>query len=285
MAVEDRGRSGFARVQCPGCPDRIGKIDYKRSVSVNLENGWWRCWRCDLRGRLPGDWEDEDEWDDGDGWEDVEEEDDVEEPSDYLPLAGSTSRAVVPAIRFLRKRGVPPEVWGHARLGYARVGDHKHRVIMPIWAPDGRSLGWVGRHVAGGWPAYYTASGMDRRRLFYNDAALGQGNGPLLVTEGPLDALRHWPTAIAALGKPTDDHFARLLEFLRTTDRPVVTALDGDAWEEGLGLAVALRVHSPNAFALRLPHAEDLDTTDPELVRAGVAYALEHRCDVDLTEP
>jgi hypothetical protein len=269
-----RGVSGYTRVNCPACPDRVGKVDRKRSVSVNLGNGFWRCWRCDARGRLPGDWEDG--WEDDEGWEDIESE--IEEPSDYTPI--SDHPKLRPATRFLNRRGVPPELWTQARLGYAREGAHRHRVIMPIWDAGGDWIGWVGRDVTGRrLPPYHTAAGTDRRRVFYNDIALAQTTDvPLLVTEGPIDALRHWPNASAALGKPTPDHVERL----RACPRPLIIALDGDAWREGLGIAQSLRIDRP-AFALRLPHAEDLDSTDPDLVRAGVRYAVDHGCDVDLT--
>ncbi len=273
------GHSGYYRVNCPACDERVGKPDYKASVSVNLNNGWWRCWRCDWRGRLEKFDDDDTDWDD-DGWEDVEEEPEIEieKPSEYYELPG-TAYVLRPPRQYLQMREVPEVIWKQARLGYAMNGKHRHRIIMPIWRGDGTWVGWVGRHIGKSPIKYWTAKGMDRRSLFYNDIALGRaGDIPLLVSEGPLDALRHWPDSVSCLGKPTPDHIDRL----RKCERPVIMALDGDAWSECYAIAQVLRRRGKQAFALRLPAGEDLDTTDPQLVRSGIRFAMENETDVEL---
>jgi hypothetical protein len=275
--VEGRGSSGHARVRCPACLAKTGREDYRKSVSVNLRNGWWKCWRCDTRGRVPGDWGDADDLSPDDGWEDV---DDYEEPSDYVQLGGgSSSLAYAPALQFLAKRRVPSEVYIAARVGYARTGQHGRRVIFPVLDADGAWRGWVGRHIGDGVPKYLTAPGMNRRRLFYNDAAVHDGTDPLLVVEGVFDALRHWPRAAACLGKPTHDQLARLAALRR----PIIVALDGDAWREGLAAAESLRFRGADAYAVRLPPTTDPDTLDPQRLSAGVAYCLAAGSDADLT--
>lgn len=270
------GESGYVRVSCPACPDRVGKIDLKRSVSVNLRRGWYKCWRCDWRGRLPGF--DDDFFDEDDGWEDVEIE--IEMPSDYHKLPG-VAFALLSAREYLAKRNLSPEVIEGAELGYAVKGKSAGRIIMPIHGPDGAWLGWVGRAVRKGMrPVYWTAAGMDRRTTFYNDLALDAPADapPLIVTEGPFDALRWWPDAVACLGKPTPEHMIRL----RACKRRLIIALDGDAWQESIGIARVLRMQGREAYALALPRGEDLDTTDTTLVREGIAYALKNKTDTDL---
>lgn len=272
---ETAGRSGYTRVNCPACDDRVGKRDRKSSVSVNLRDGWWRCWRCDWRGRLNG--YDDDDIEDDEGWEDVEEVE-IERPSEYWELSKPSYFLEAPR-KYLRSRDVHENLWTQARLGYAMRGKHSGRIIMPIWGDDGHWLGWVGRHIGKSTIPYWTAKGMDRRSLFYNNIALGRTTEvPLVVTEGPFDALRHWPDAVAALGKPTEDHIA----VLRQCKRPIVIALDGDAWSEGLGVAQILRTFGRKAYALALPPVEDLDSTDPNLVRYGIRYTMENETDADL---
>jgi len=272
------GASGHVRVGCPACIDRVGRADRKRSCSVNTRNGWWRCFRCDFRGRLPG-FDDADGFeDDSEGWEDVPTE--VEEPSDFHALPGMARSLEAPR-KYLRERGISFEAVKGAGLGYAIRGKHRGRIIMPIDSPSGTRLGWVGRTILERGRKYHTAEGMNRRVTFYNDAALSTGSSPLVVTEGPFDALRHWPTAVACLGKPTPDHIGRL----RVLDRPVVIALDGDAWREGLSVARSLRLSGVRAYALALPPCEDLGSTEPEKIAEAVAWAVDHESDTDLRDP
>lgn len=272
------GGSGHARVNCPACPDRVGKLDFKHSLSVNMRNGWWKCHRCDYRGRLAG--YGEDGFDDDDGWEDVEDEPEVEEPSDYHALPGR-ALSLERAREYLAGRGVSEQVMAEAKLGYALKGKHAGRIILPLLDHDDAWLGWVGRGIHQRvFPPSYTAQGMDRRRLFYNQRALTE-RGPgaaLIVTEGPFDALRLWPNAVACMGKPTEDHIERLT----ICPRPVVVALDGDAWREGLGVARVLRLRGREAYALALPRAEDPGSLPAEVIHAGVAFALKEKSDTDL---
>lgn len=273
-------RTGYTRTNCPACDERVGKTDRKSSVSINLSNGWWRCWRCDWRGRLR-DYDDADiDFDDpSDGWEDVAEEREIEKPSEYFPLPGIY--LLEAARKYLRSRSIHENLWTQARLGYAMRGTHRNRIIMPIWRYDGHWIGWVGRHIGRTPINYWTAKGMDRRSVFYNDIALSEvTDTPLIVTEGPMDALRHWPDAVAALGKPTGDHIDRLC----ACKRPIVIALDGDSWREGLAIAQRLRHKDRRAYAIALPATEDLDSTDPNLVRYGVRRSIERNEDTDLRQ-
>jgi len=269
---ESPNSAGYYHIHCPDCQTARER---KPKMYVSTHSGWWKCWRCGVTGRLPGDWEEVDD----DGWEDVpEERPPIEEPSEYHALPG-THRLLEPARAYLRGRGVPDHVVAEARLGYARKGDHAQRVIMPIPGPDGEWLGWVGAAIRRPHPVpYWTAGNMDRESTFYNDCALARvTEEPLLVTEGPFDALRHWPNAVACLGKPTPSQIKRL----RRAQRPLIIALDGDSWREGVGVAESLRVDGRRAYAVVLPRGQDLDDTDPELVRAAVAMAVEHATDID----
>ena len=270
---EVQGRSdGYHRITCPACMERKGSPDRKRSLSVNLENGWWKCWRCDLRGRLSGS-EDGEVWEDDDGWEDVEPE--VEAPSDFASLR--SSYAAWGAVEYLQRRGVPPTTWEAAGLGYARTGKHGGRIIMPTSPTAGPSAGWVGRAIGRkAWPPYYAAQGL-RREAFYLGEAPGRGER-LYVVEGPMDALALWPHALACLGKPTIAQRNRIA----TWKGEVVVVLDGDAWRESRARAQSLRVDGVPAYSVLLPCGRDPGDTSPhDIFRAG-DFAQRQRLDVDL---
>ncbi|MBA60078.1 MAG: hypothetical protein CMQ40_13025 [Gammaproteobacteria bacterium] len=204
----------------------------------------------------------------------------VEDPSDFV-LLNTVTPETLPAWKFLKRRRVSMEVTQQAGLGFARMGEHQGRIIMPIPGPRGDWIGWVGRDTRPKpWIPYWTAKGMDRRSVFFNDAAVREDRSfPLILTEGPLDVLRHWPHAAGCLGKPAKGQIARLAK----VKRPIVVALDGDAWRAGLGLARALRVRgSPKVWALRLPPKRDLDDLDVGEVRAAVDYAVKNETDTVL---
>ena len=268
------GSGGFSRHNCPACLTRHHKEDTEQCISLNNTNGFFKCWRCGWKGRI-GEHDDHD-------FEDVDDRpEDLETPSDYIPLAGG-SMLTRPARQWLHKRGVIDSAMRGACLGYAYKGEHRGRVIMPIWDSEGTWIGWVGRSIIKGEPRpYHSARGMPRARLFYADQAATNAPpdpGPLIVTEGPMDALAHWPRAAACLGKPTADQVERL----RGITRPGVVALDGDAWREGLALARSLRAAGRLWWSIALPPREDLGSLPHKSVSDAVRYAVENQTDVQL---
>lgn len=249
------GSSGWVRVPCPFCAERTGKPDRKSAFGYNIDSKFFHCFKCGVRGRvsgagLPAGGEREDR-------PKVE----LEEPSSYYPLweyPGSTAMSTINARMYLSNRGIAPEMWRQARIGAALSGDHAGRVITPILDDLGKEwLGWVGR----AWLPkaelpYYYARGMDRAELIYNEAALRVGSeNPVVVVEGVFDTFPVWPDGVALLGKASDMQVDSLLE----TARPIAVVLDGDAWMEGLALAMTLRMRGHRAGAVRLPPGRDPD--------------------------
>ena len=81
-----------------------------------------------------------------------------------------------------------------------------------------------------------------------------------------MDALPHWPHAVAVLGKPSEAH----LGLLAAAKRPVVMCLDADAWRTGVGVMQRLRLRGVEAHYLELPPGRDPGemTTEDLLSRA-----------------
>ena len=269
-----KGTSGYTRVTCPACPERHGSFDRKKSVSVNLSNGWWKCWRCEFRGRLPGF--DSETYDDDDGWEDVDPE--IELPSDYALLSGG-SVLLEQGRDYLRRRGITQRTWTDARIGYARRGVHAGRLIMPTDIQQGPEGGWVGRTILPGVrPPYHTAKGF-HRDSFFGAQALRDPDLPFVVlVEGPMDALALWPWAVACLGKPTE----RQLGHLARRGSPVVVVLDGDAKADGVAASSWLQVCGVRSQALVLPpHADPAEVGKGSILQA--AWRWFHGGDMDET--
>lgn len=267
-------RRGYVKAHCPACPERIGRIDRSGKVSVNIYSGRLRCWRCGWRSRLPGEWPDDvDGEHEEEGWEEVA----WEEPSDFHPLT-DPARVLEPAREYLRGRGLGPEVWEEAGLGYALTGREAGRIIYPAFGIDGLQIGWAARPLRGklppGAPRYRTAPGMDRVRRLYNEPAL-LGDVVILV-EGPHDALAHWPRAAGFLGKPSPSQLETVAVCVEP-DAHVIVALDGDTVDPVGGrsecAAMArmlrnLRRGTGTTTALLLPPEADPDTAAWEVLDA-----------------
>jgi hypothetical protein len=269
-AVENRARRGrYMRINCPACFDRVGKPDHDQSISLNLLTGWWKCWRCNWRNRLDGF---EDDSAGGDGWVDCEDQTpEPPRPSTYHPLVKDGTwvnhRLVNAGVNYVKSRGIPLEIAEQAELGYAWSGLDAQRVVMPVLGPFGW-VGWTARILDSSHPVKYRSSKeFDRNRYLYGPRNLQDF---IVLTEGPVDCLKVWPYGLATLGKPTLEQLSTLLD--RAGGRPIVVALDGDSWREGMGIQSLLQSHGATAGLLVLPPKEDLGSGDREtLLQAAQA--------------
>lgn len=264
LESSDARRVGYrARVLCPNCvSSKTNRPDH--SMSVSLEEGWFYCQRCAVKGKL---------------WESVT----------------GTIRAMTPPEpqRFTQSYGVSLSV-----IGDGSVFGEKLRAFVSwrqceyiVHAPDVEcdscnsfrsstypfdvrlivkmrrvdSLNEVtgAQHIdcyeqaTGRWiTEKRTVAGSDRAGSFYNAAAVVRpSRRPLLVVEGFFDAVAHLPDAAAVMGLPSNTH----LDLLAFAPRPVVFALDGDAWERGWAYAQYLQHMGQTAASIRLPPKRDPD--------------------------
>jgi hypothetical protein len=265
-AVEDAAASavpttaGWARAACPLCEESTGKADLKRSFSVSLETGYWTCFKCGESGWL----EDRARRDSGIVRKPVKRE---VRPSDLDIPEGSVLLASQDGRKSMSLEGARTYIIEHRRFGWetivrARVfacmeGYYANRLIFPV-TRAGKPHGFIARS----WSpkaerAYLYPRGFDRGVFFNGDALDEKTDQPLFVVEGVFDALRIGPSAIACLGKPTGEQIAQLT---RVRHRPVVVALDADAWRTGSSVAMTLRLRGVQAVDLRLPPGKDPDS-------------------------
>jgi len=267
MSVEEayeesvESRWPWRRANCPFCWERVGKVDRSHTWGINTETGYWHCYRCKAKGVLH---------DIAPDTERVEQAAPVvaTTPEGFYPLTdGST---ILDSYReFMVSRGVAPATWEGAGVGACIRGKYAGRVVIPVT----RSSKWVGfiarttlsaTEIAdrnkgrGRFHKYLLPPWRGRGSSLFNQDALmpPQDNtppdhvcppaatttepreDPILVVEGVFDALPHWPDVVACLGKPTQAQE----ELLLASRRPLVIALDGDAWREAWMLAHTLRL-------------------------------------------
>lgn len=276
--------NGWANVQCPFCVDIKGTRTTRKTLGLNVESGYYHCFRCEVFGytrdrvlcekRLV-----------------VEEEvSRFDLPKNFHPLwtrEGRVHADLEPAREFLNFRGIPTAVWGQARIGACLSGDFKMRVVIPVitedhveydaWTPVS-GIEYYG-FVARSWSSqtnsflrYMYPKGMDRGRLLFNSVALTEDtNIPIILAEGVMDALPYWPHGVALLGKPTGQQ----LKILAKTKRRICVCLDGDAWREAKTFANRLKLRGVDASWVKLPAGSDPNTIDKTwlLQKVNESYA------------
>jgi hypothetical protein len=262
---------------------RKGTADGKRSLGVYFVSGYYRCHRCGAVGRAAL------------GGRAVDEPDiavptvELGPPDGYTPLwrePGLSAETLMHARLYLDRRGVHAQTVAEAKIGACFDGPCAGRIVVPVFSQDGSAwLGWSARKwdvprvaddmFAGAQdsvrrfgrrrspPKYLTAEGMDRESELFNGAALlVETDVPALAVEGVFDALPYWPDVVAFLGKPSEGQ----IEKLSRSRRPVVVAMDGDAWIEGEMLCLRLRMDGALAGWLRLAPKTDPGCSDPEVL-------------------
>ena len=248
---------GVVRANCPFCEDAVGKVDRKQCLQLE-STGWWKCYRCDTRGKID---EDSMPFDIATLAANAPAKAEIVHklPDGFVPLWKPEGKAIScqPAWRHLRTRaGITPELIAEVRIGACVRGLFAGRVVVPIYR-GGRLAGAVGRswHKQARLKYRYT-EGFDRAATLYNEEALYVETArPVLVVEGVFDTFPFWPHAVAVLGKPSSQQ----LDMMLAAKRPIFVVLDGDAHREGTSLALWLRHHGKQAASLRLDPGVDPD--------------------------
>ena len=266
---------GTVRANCPFCEMQVGKTDRNQCLSLNLTNGFYKCFRCDTKGRIddlpfniatrptatP-----------------IKIEESVNLPEGFVPLWKTAGEAIVcrPAQKYLADRNISQETINRARIGACFKGFFKQRIIIPIHR-QGKLVGFVGRiwkdKLPDGARKYLYNAGFDRAITLYNEQALYvTTDQPVMVVEGVFDTFPFYPDAVACLGKPSEAQVQMLCE----ANRPIAVVFDGDAWREAEGLAMGLRMRGKNAMAFKMPPGKDPDEMVEEVKeRIRIAFGLE----------
>lgn len=113
-------------------------------------------------------------------------------PPEFRPLSAA-SRFTEPHLGYLVERGFSSahldRLCRRYRLSYCLTGPFQRRVIFPIHSDVGL-VGWTARAIDGRNPRYLASDPEAKRSLWNYDRAAQSGGGLLVVTEGPMDAMK-----------------------------------------------------------------------------------------------
>lgn len=262
-----KSTKGWYRANCPICVLKTGKEDKRWSMGFHPESARYKCFRCQTWGILRDDFSDMAEANPDDGEEGPET---IDPPSDFMNLweePAATAEITQHARWYLEDRNVALQTWQACDIGVSLQDKlFKQRIIVPIKDDDDKWFGYVGRlwDDNGNPLRYRYPAGMSRGSLLWNHQALYETTDePIILVEGVFDALPHYPYAVSCLGKPSRGQMPALY----ATNRPIVVALDGDAWMEAEALAMKLKFDGKRATFLHLP-----PKTDPGDLKPGELY-------------
>lgn len=266
------GPSGWAKLACPLCLTRLGKIDRRTAFSFNTHTGGFFCFRCGVRGRLRGYASDRVEHEQRE-----DEPKPLRRPDGFAPLYDeplASALVAEPARAYLAKRVPDRERWRELQLGACLTGFYANRVVVPVLDADRSEwVGWIARSWEPREPVRYRyPPGWSRATTIFNHAALlVETDEPALVVEGAFDAIHLWPSGVAVLGTPPTQAQIWALADAR---RPIVWVLDGDLWEMGMALSWRLRHEGQRAGFVRLPPTRDPDEISADWIKTEAQRAL-----------
>lgn len=236
-------RGGETLWSCPFCHH------YKKKLAVKLPEGRWHCWVCEEKGsnlhvllkKLNASQYQHKELAQilGESIQLSTENDVVDEriflPKEYIPLwRPSKDFERKNALRYLKSRGITLKDIFKYTIGYCREGKYANRFVLPSYDENGQLNFFSTR-------AYYDTNtikylnppGRKNKIIFYESHI--SWNLPIIICEGPLDAIAIRRNAIPLLGKTLSD---RLREKIFSEKvNTIYLALDSDAIQDSLKLA------------------------------------------------
>lgn len=167
------------------------------------------------------------------------------------------------AMSYLADRGIGMEDIIRWKLGYCEDGRYKHRIIIPSFNDQGFLNFITGRAFYDGMTRYW--NGNFCKDIVFNDYMV-DWKKPVFVTEGPFDAFKIGPNAIALQGSLLSKD-TLLFSKLVLSGVDVYLALDHDAFEKTLDIARELISYGVTCMFVPLGGKKDVgEMTKAEFV-------------------
>lgn len=276
------------RFDCPYCEHHIKTKDTRQHLYFNLdltikgETGWFHCFRCNSKGsvkRVLGN-----DYFTGNAIvtdqfkrlvlsslaatadsQAVRPAKSVSLPLDYHEVFEGTK-----AHRYLCSRGISDDLIGYYRLGFGaedlrqvEIGARhlyagSGRIVFPDFDNSENVIYWVARSYVDHVAKYKNCKSYSRDQLYWFHGV--DKSEPVVITEGPISAIRAGRNAIATYGKSvTKEQISKLLS---SSVRQFVVALDGDARKESFKLASVLHSNGKEVRLVDFGMDEDPASVD-----------------------
>ena len=279
-----RARDNYA-FHCPFCNHRKPKLEINMATTEEGKN-FWECWVCQTKGqsifsllkqlKVPKEEAQEVLKYVKKGQKYLYKTDDVVElPKEFQPLATASRTSIIAnkVRKYLYERGLTDNDFIKYNVGYTTTGDYGGRIIIPSYSESNRLNYFVGRTYEGAYFKYRNPE-TSRDIIFFEN--LINWNQPIILCEGPFDAMAIRRNAIPILGKNISNSL--LKKIITSGVEDIYIALDQDAQKEALKYCeqflslgkrvflVDLQQKDPSemgfqAFTRLIQSAEELDLT------------------------
>jgi DNA primase len=178
-------------------------------------------------------------------------------PKEYKSLLDAFDSSITKkhALTYLKKRGITEHDIIKYNIGYCEGGPYKNRIIIPSYDKNGNINYFTGRTFESGNPIKYKNPQISRDiipfEFFIN------WNLPLILCEGPLDAVAIKRNAIPLLGKTIQPNIMK--KIVTSSVKKIYVALDKDAVEQALKFCEQLINEGKEVYLVEL---EDKDPSE-----------------------
>lgn len=256
---------GNRAYHCPYCNHKNPKLEINFDDSV--KGNPWHCWVCDTKGTklspvfkkanaTPEQFVELKKLVGSEVYREVKrEKSDVELPKEFKSLSEITKDDIVGrhALAYLKKRGITKYDILKYNIGYCKDGLYANMVIIPSYDDQGRLN-------------YFTARNFNpHSKLKYKNPPTSRNiipfelyinwSSPLVLCEGPFDALSIKRNVIPLLGKQIQSNLMK--KIVTSEVKKVYIALDKDAMKDALNHCELLLNEGKEVYLV------DLEDKDP----------------------
>jgi len=226
---------------CPFCKHHKPKMEVNFTENKKGHNPW-HCWVCNTRGKtIPNLLKKIEAYDkieeakklipQGSFVEEVIVKNNLALPKEYTPFIDNpTSLMARHAYTYLKRRGVTQEDMIKYHMGYCENGEYKNMIIIPSYDDKGNLNYFTARSFEKDPYRKYKNPSVSRDivpfEMFIN------WNSPLVLCEGPFDAIAIKRNAIPLLGKNIQTNLMK--KIVSSKVEKIYIALDSDAIKSSL---------------------------------------------------
>ena len=176
-------------------------------------------------------------------------------PAEFKPLIEITEKNIIGrhALHYLKKRGITKHDILKYNIGYCEGGIYDKMIIIPSYNEEGKLNYFVARNFNSNSITKYKNPPLSKNiipfEIFIN------WSSPLILCEGPFDALAIKRNAIPLLGKHIQESLMK--KIVTSTVKQIYIALDNDAMKDALRFAELLLNEGKEVYLV------DLEDKDP----------------------
>ena len=241
LGTGKRTARGNQSYHCPFCNHHKPKLEVNFTENKKGYNPW-HCWVCGKKGKtIKGLFKSLKVSSNkfielsklvktGSEVEEVIIQNTVELPKEFKPIINNSDLTAKKAYNYLRKRNITKDDILKYNLGYCDFGKYANMIIIPSYDKDGTLNYFTGRSFEKDPFIKYRNPDCSRDiipfELFIN------WDSPLVLCEGPFDAMAIKRNAIPLLGKNIQSNL--LKKIVQSTVEKIYIALDTDAMKQAL---------------------------------------------------